>query len=206
MPSSEAIVLPTTVRPKKYRLRLQPDFGNFTFQGEETVDVEVVESTAEIVLNAADLKIASAVLHRDGGSSTATNIALDSSRQTATLTFAEPIPAGDASLEISFTGELNDKLHGFYRSEYTDADGETRYLATTQFEATDARRAFPCWDEPAQKASFDLTLVIPSDLVAVSNNPVVEEVAVDGGLKSLRFGETPVMSTYLLAFVIGDLV
>ncbi len=206
MPSSEAIVLPTTVRPKKYRLRLQPDFNNFTFQGEETVDVEVVESTAEIVLNAADLKIASAVLHRNGGSSTATNIALDSSRQTATLTFAEPIPAGDASLEISFTGDLNDKLHGFYRSEYTDADGETRYLATTQFEATDARRAFPCWDEPAHKASFDLTLVIPSDLVAVSNNPVVEEVAVDGGLKSLRFGETPVMSTYLLAFIIGDLV
>ena len=206
MPSSEAIVLPTTVRPKKYQLRLQPDFSNFTFQGEETVDVEVVDSTAEIVLNAADLKINSAVLHRNGRSSTATNIVLDSSRQTATLTFAEPIPAGDASLEISFTGDLNDKLHGFYRSEYTDPDGETRFLATTQFEATDARRAFPCWDEPAHKASFDLTLVIPSDLVAVSNNPVVEEVAVDGGLKSLRFGETPVMSTYLLAFIIGDLV
>ena len=206
MPSSEAIVLPTTVRPKKYRLRLQPDFSNFTFQGEETVDVEVVESTVEIVLNAADLEIASAVLRRNGGSSDATNIALDESRQTATLTFAEPIPAGDASLEISFTGELNDKLHGFYRSEYTAPDGETRYLATTQFEATDARRAFPCWDEPAHKASFDLTLVIPSDLVAVSNNPVVEEVAVDGGFMSLRFGETPVMSTYLLAFVIGDLV
>ncbi len=206
MPSSEAIVLPTTVRPKKYQLRLQPDFSNFTFQGEETVDVEVVDSTAEIVLNAADLKINSAVLHRNGRSSTATNIVLASSRQTATLTFAERIPAGDASLEISFTGDLNDKLHGFYRSEYTDPDGETRFLATTQFEATDARRAFPCWDEPAHKASFDLTLVIPSDLVAVSNNPVVEEVAVDGGLKSLRFGETPVMSTYLLAFIIGDLV
>ena len=206
MPSSEAIVLPKTVLPKKYQLKLQPDFSKFTFQGEETVDIEVVEATTEIALNAADLKIASAVLHRSGTSSTATNIALDKSRQTVTLTFAETIPAGDASLEISFTGELNDKLHGFYRSEYTDPEGETRYLATTQFEATDARRAFPCWDEPAHKASFDLTLVIPSDLVAISNNPVVEEVAVEGGLKSLRFGETPVMSTYLLAFVIGDLV
>ena len=206
MPSSEATVLPKTVLPKKYQLKLQPDFSKFTFQGEETVDIEVVEATTEIALNAADLKIASAVLHRSGTSSTATNIALDKSRQTVTLTFAETIPAGDASLEISFTGELNDKLHGFYRSEYTDPEGETRYLATTQFEATDARRAFPCWDEPAHKASFDLTLVIPSDLVAISNNPVVEEVAVEGGLKSLRFGETPVMSTYLLAFVIGDLV
>ncbi len=206
MPSSEAIVLPKTVLPKKYQLKLQPDFSKFTFQGEETVDIEVVEATTEIALNSADLKIASAVLHRSGTSSTATNIALDKSRQTVTLTFAETIPAGDASLEISFTGELNDKLHGFYRSEYTDPEGETRYLATTQFEATDARRAFPCWDEPAHKASFDLTLVIPSDLVAISNNPVVEEVAVEGGLKSLRFGETPVMSTYLLAFVIGDLV
>ena len=180
MPSSEAIVLPKTVRPKKYQLKLQPDFSKFTFQGEETVDIEVVEATTEIALNAADLKIASAVLHRSGTSSTATNIALDKSRQTVTLTFAETIPAGDASLEISFTGELNDKLHGFYRSEYTDPEGETRYLATTQFEATDARRAFPCWDEPAHKASFDLTLVIPSDLVAISNNPVVEEVAVEG--------------------------
>ena len=115
MPSSEAIVLPKSVRPKKYQLKLQPNFSDFTFQGEETVDIEVVEPTAEIVLNAADLQIASAVLRCGGVSSTPANIALDDSRQTATLTFPETILAGEASLEIAFTGELNDKLHGFYR-------------------------------------------------------------------------------------------
>jgi puromycin-sensitive aminopeptidase len=104
-----------------------------------------------------------------------------------------------------FTGELNDKLRGFYRSQYTDANGDTRYLAATQFEATDARRAFPCWDEPERKASFEVILLIPEDMVAVSNTPVVEEGPPWSGLKAVRFAETPVMSTYLLAFIVGDL-
>ena len=123
--------------------------------------------------------------------------------------FDSEIPTGPATLELTFTGELNDRLRGFYRSHYTDIDGHERYLATTQFEATDARRAFPCWDEPAVKAAFKVTLVVPGDLVAVSNMPVVsEEVAPSASpasLKVVRFSETPVMSTYLLAFVVGDL-
>ena len=206
MPSSEAFVLPSTVRPVKYKLKLQPDLGNFTFQGTESIDVQVLEPTSEVVLNAVDLKIGSATLHRGGISSVVTGITFDESRQTVTLAFGEPIPTGDARLDIEFTGELNDRLHGFYRSEYTTPEGEQRYLAATQFEATDARRAFPCWDEPAQKASFEVTLVIPSHLVAISNSPVVEEVQLEPGLKSLRFGDTPIMSTYLLAFLVGDLV
>ena len=107
---------------------------------------------------------------------------------------------------MRFTGVLNDRLVGFYRSEYQDTEGQTRHLATTQFEATDARRAFPCWDEPAQKAVFDVTLVFDDSLQAVSNTPIVEENGAGPGLKSVRFGETPIMSTYLLAFVVGDLV
>ena len=107
---------------------------------------------------------------------------------------------------MRFTGTLNDRLVGFYRSEYQDNEGRTRHLATTQFEATDARRAFPCWDEPARKSVFDVTLVFDDSLQAVSNTPIVEESAPGPGLRSVRFGETPVMSTYLLAFVVGDLV
>ena len=107
---------------------------------------------------------------------------------------------------MEFTGILNDRLVGFYRSEYQDAEGQTRHLATTQFEATDARRAFPCWDEPAQKAVFDVTLIFDDAYQAVSNTPIVEESSPAPGLRSVRFGETPIMSTYLLAFVVGDLV
>ena len=206
MTTTEAVTLPTTALPRKYRITLQPDFAGFTFQGSESVDIQVVEATTEITMNAIDLEIGAASLTRNGESVPAASIAFDEGRQTVALGFSQPIPPGDATLEIEFTGELNDRLHGFYRSEYTTPEGEQRFLATTQFEATDARRAFPCWDEPARKASFEVTLVIPSDMVAVSNTPVTEESEPEPGLKSVRFGETPVMSTYLLAFVVGDLV
>ena len=206
MTTSEAIVLPATVSPKKYTIKLQPDLVQFTFQGEESIDVQVLQPTSEVMLNAVELQISSATLVREGSASTATTIDFDEERQTVTLGFGDQIPAGEARLDIEFTGQLNDKLHGFYRSEYTSPEGEQRYLAATQFEATDARRAFPCWDEPAHKASFEVTLVIPADLEAVSNTPIIEETIVEPGLKSLRFGETPVMSTYLLVFVVGDLV
>jgi puromycin-sensitive aminopeptidase len=133
-------------------------------------------------------------------------ISFNEKAETVTLEFGEVISAGPARLEIDFTGVLNDKLRGFYRSEYPGPGGESRYLATTQFEATDARRAFPCWDEPAHKATFQVTLVFPSNLSAVSNTQVLVESEAGPGLKSVRFAETPVMSTYLLAFVVGDLV
>ena len=206
MTTSEAVVLPTTVLPRKYRLTLKPDLTSFTFEGSESVEVQVAEPTSEIVLNAIDLEIASATVQQSGSSAAASSITYDEERQTASLGFSQNIGAGGATLDIVFTGVLNDRLHGFYRSEYTSPEGEQSYLATTQFEATDARRAFPCWDEPAHKASFEVTLVIPSDLVAVSNTPIVEETEPEPDLKSITFGETPVMSTYLLAFVVGDLV
>ncbi|GIT44033.1 MAG: hypothetical protein Ct9H300mP11_19690 [Chloroflexota bacterium] len=133
------------------------------------------------------------------------SVHFDKEAETATLEFGNTIEPGEARLEMAFSGELNDKLIGFYRSEYTSQDGETRYLATTQFEATDARRAFPCWDEPAKKATFEVTLVFADEYQAVSNTPVVEETVPGTGLKSIRFAETPVMSTYLLAFVVGNL-
>ena len=206
MPTSEAVVLPANVRPTKYSIRLQPDLDQFTFHGEEAIRIQVMEPTSEILLNAVELQIQSATLSRNGVTTAATQITHDQSRESLTLSFGETIPAGEANLEIEFTGELNDKLRGFYRSEYTNDQGERRNMATTQFEPTDARRAFPCWDEPAQKASFQVTLVVPSGMAAISNTPVVEEIEAGSGLKALSFAETPVMSTYLLAFVVGDLV
>jgi puromycin-sensitive aminopeptidase len=206
MPSYEAVVLPENVRPSSYNIKLQPDLDKFTFQGEETIHIRVLEPTSEILLNAVEIKVRSAILSRNGARTATTQISYDVARETLTLSFGETIPVGEADLEIEFAGELNDKLRGFYRSEYTDGQGVLKRLATTQFEPTDARRAFPCWDEPAQKASFQVTLVVPSGMAAISNTPVVEEREAGTGLKSLRFAETPVMSTYLLAFIVGDLV
>ena len=205
MPSADAVVLPENVRPVHYQITLQPDMNNFTFDGLEVIDIDVKESTSSIVLNAADLKVPAAMLIKDGRWIRADSITLDEESQTATLSFPETIEAGPAQLDLRFVGELNDKLHGFYRSQYVNPEGEVSYLATTQFEATDARRAFPCWDEPACKATFQLTLNIPSDMVAVSNTPILEQAGLDAGFKSIMFGRTPIMSTYLMAFVIGDL-
>ena len=206
MPSADAVVLPTNVKPAKYRMTLQPDLGTFTFTGEQTIDVEILLPTARVALNAAELEISDVTLRRNGTSIPAQSVSLDEATETATLDFGRTLAQGPAQLDMKFTGVLNDRLVGFYRSEYQDTEGQTRYLATTQFEATDARRAFPCWDEPAQKAVFDVTLVFDDSLQAVSNTPVVEESSPMPGLRSVRFGETPVMSTYLLAFVVGDLV
>ena len=205
MPASDAVVLPETARPSKYRIKLQPDLKNFTFDGEQSVDLLILEATSTIVLNSIDLEISKTTLHANGTTLTSKSVTIDKDAETATLDFGETIQPGDARLEMAFTGELNDKLMGFYRSEYTSQDGETRYLATTQFEPTDARRAFPCWDEPAKKATFEVTLVFSDEYQAVSNTPVVEEAVPGPGLKSVRFAETPIMSTYLLAFIVGNL-
>ena len=205
MPNADAVVLPDNVRPVHYQITLQPDMENFTFDGLEVIDIDVKEATSEIVLNAADLKIPAATVMQGGSSARATSITLDSDSQTVTLAFAEPVQPGLSQLDLRFTGELNDRLHGFYRSQYVNPEGEVSYLATTQFEATDARRAFPCWDEPACKATFQLTLNIPANMVTVSNTPIIQQAGLDAGYKSVMFGRTPIMSTYLMAFIVGDL-
>ena len=206
MTTSEATILPGNVRPDRYELTLTPDFDTFTFNGEETVSVELLEPTATVVLNSAEIAIQSSSLTLpDGAALTPRAVQFDEKNETVSLEFDRLVPAGPAELRIEFSGELNDRLRGFYRSQYKASDGQTRFLATTQFEATDARRAFPCWDEPALKANFKASLVVPSDLVAVSNMPVSSETDEGDGLKRVTFAETPPMSTYLLAFVVGDL-
>ena len=204
MAKSNAILLPANVRPVKYRLTLEPDLQRFTFKGQETIAIEVLESTSTITMNSIDIEAQSCTYVAGGKRIDAQGISHDGEQETVTFDFGEDLEEGPASLDIAFTGELNDKLRGFYRSQYQDIDGNDQWLASTQFESTDARRAFPCWDEPALKATFELTLLVPSGLVAVSNMPVVNETQA-GGVKTIAFAESPIMSTYLLAFVIGDL-
>ncbi len=205
MSGPEVSLLPPHVRPTKYRITLAPDLSLFTFAGEEMIDLEVAQPTSEIVLNAAEISVQAASLTLpDGRVIPAARIAPDSAAETVAFQFGEKVPAGRAQLQLRFTGELNDRLHGFYRSHYGGPDGVQRALATTQFEATDARRAFPCWDEPAIKARFEVTLVVPSHLTAISNTTAVGETAAGPGAKRVRFAETPPMSTYLLAFLVGE--
>jgi puromycin-sensitive aminopeptidase len=195
--------LPSNVTPDRYDLRLTPDLRAFTFAGEERVAVQVHQATAEVVLNALELEIDSVVAERSGQALNG-RVEFEAARERAHFHFNEPLAVGAWTLVIKFRGVLNDKLHGFYRSQYTDAAGKTFTIATTQFEATDARRALPCWDEPALKAVFKVTLVVDENLTALSNAGVASERSIGGGKKEVVFKDTIRMSTYLLAFIVGE--
>lgn len=194
--------LPRHVRPDRYELRLEPDLSGAVFHGHVMIVVTVDRPTDVIVCNALELAIESALVEDAAGQRQPASITLDEPLQRCTLTVARPLVPGEWRLHIGFRGTLNDKLRGFYRSTYKDRDGKAQPLAATQFEATDARRAFPCWDEPDFKAVFSTTLVIDSALTAVSNSAVLSETQ-ERGKKVVRFADTMKMSTYLVAFVVG---
>ena len=158
------------VFPVNYDLEFEPDFKKFRFRGKERIEIKVSRPTNKIALNAAELEIKECKVLWNEKTITAT-IKLDLKTEELTISLPQKI-SGNAHLLIDFVGSLNDKLVGFYRSKY-EYKGKNRYLATTQFEAADARRAFPCWDEPEAKASFDVLLVVDSNLTAISNMPVI---------------------------------
>ena len=196
--------LPTNVTPERYELKLTPDLTTWTFTGDEKISIHVHEPVREIILNAAELELHAVSLQTADGKVREGRVNLDTENERATLSFAEPVPAGRGDLQIQFSGILNDKLHGFYRSTYKGADGQDKPLASTQFESTDARRAFPCWDEPAFKAVYQVTLVVDEKLTAISNARVVRENALPGNKKAVVFADSMKMSTYLVAFIVGE--
>ncbi len=203
---SDPYRLPRTVVPSRYDLTLAPDLAAATFTGEETVTVTVHEATAEVLLNAVELQIGTVAATDERGRRVSGTAQLEPQHDRARLVFREPLRPGVWRLHLAFNGVLNDRLRGFYRSRYTDASGVEHRLAATQFEATDARRAFPCWDEPAFKAVFAATLMIDEKLTAVSNTRIISSRPGPApGMKTVRFADTIVMSTYLVAFVVGEL-
>jgi len=197
--------LPRTVVPNHYALTLSPELDKATFGGLAIIDVEITGATEEIVLNAAQLTITDATLRNDSGARIAADATTDETSERATLTLSDQAEPGAWRLEISFEGVLNDDLRGFYRSVYTDGDGNEKTIATTQFEATDARRAFPCWDEPDFKATYGVTLVVDESLTAISNAPEVARESAGSGKVAITFKDTMKMSTYLVAFIVGEL-
>jgi len=173
--------------------------------------LDVIEETTSISLNTLDLKIQSTKITNGSTLITsAPDLTYNEDTQTTKISFKDTISAGSkVSLTQDFTGTLNDNMAGFYRSSYKGADGSDKFMATTQMEPTDARRAFPCFDEPSLKAEFTITLIADKEMTCLSNMDVESEDQVDssygGKKKAVTFRKSPLMSTYLLAFIVGEL-
>ncbi|KAF3775501.1 Aminopeptidase M1 [Nymphaea thermarum] len=202
--------LPGFVVPRRYDLRLKPDLSTCKFDGFVEIDVEIMQETRNIVLNAADLSVSNdgnslwLKKSENGAASVVlrpSSVNLFEENDILALGFDDVLPLGKATLGIGFQGILNDQMKGFYRSTFV-LNGEKRNMAVTQFEPADARRCFPCWDEPSIKATFKLTVEAPLDMIALSNMPALDE-RIDGPTKIVCFEETPIMSTYLVAIVVG---
>ncbi|MBI3783068.1 MAG: M1 family metallopeptidase [Deltaproteobacteria bacterium] len=185
------------VMPVRYDLRLEADLGEWKFLGTERLEVKVQRPVSEVHLHCIDLDVRSAAVESGGKRQTAV-VRYNPQAETVVLTFGAPLAAGTAHLDIAFNGVILERLRGFYRSHKDGA----RY-ASTQFEAADARRAFPCFDEPEFKARFALTLVIPPGNVAVSNGAQIESQTLADGRLQIRFAETPPISSYLVAYCVG---
>ena len=198
---TRSVRLSKDVHATRYNIRLKPDLDTFIFTGEEDISLEIRKSARSITLHAADLDIQKAEL-RIGPKILTPTISYNEHAETATFSFKERVPKGKGKLTLIFAGILNDTMRGFYRSRY-EYMGTTHHLAVTQFESTDARRAFPCFDEPSHKSIFDVTLIVPQDRTAISNTIETEITEHQGGYKAIRFAPSPKMSSYLVAFIVG---
>src|SRR3989344_3279774 len=195
--------LPHYIKPEKYKLLVKPDLEDFTFEGSETISLVIKKSINDIILHAKELDIFNVEFRMSNSEFKTNKIKYNIKSETATFIFPRKLPKGKGELSLKFKGILNDKMRGFYRSRNIHQNKE-KHIATTQFETTDARRAFPCFDEPAQKAIFDVTIMVPPGLTAISNTIETNIQEHAGGYKAVQFSPTPKMSTYLLAFIVGD--
>lgn len=198
--------LPKSVIPETYDVFLSPDLTTCKFGGILDILLEVVEETKFVVFNIADIELTESSIKlkykEQEKEFVPVSVKIDSENELLILQYDDLLPLGKAVLHIEYAGTLNDQMKGFYRSSYT-VNGESRNMAVTQFEVSDARRCFPCWDEPVFKATYIVTVEAPIDRVVLSNMPVDSE-EVSGQKKIVKFKETPRMSTYLVAVVVGE--
>lgn len=207
------VLLPSTIIPTRYDIKLTPDFEKFTFDGEVTIHLETTDTLEkackDITMHAKELCFLSASVQVTGGGPAVEAVEIRDHKKETTITFVFPdgtiAPSSTLVLHIQYIGFLNNQMAGFYRSSYTNIHGEKKIMASTQFESLDARRAFPCWDEPARKAIFGVTLMVPVALTAFSNMPEKCSRTLEGGaLREITYLDSPKMSTYLVAFCVGE--
>ncbi len=207
----KSVRLMNHISPYAYDLELKPDLESGTFSGFEIIKIKIDKEINQITLHSKDIDIKTVKIsnasklskNNQAKEQFASKITYDLKKETATFFFKNKIKIGVEKLSIVFTGIINNSLRGFYKSKYI-LDGKDKFIATTQFEATDARRAFPCFDEPAQKATFKVSLIIPENHEAISNTLPTDIREHSAGYKIVSFAPTPIMSTYLLAFITGE--
>lgn len=203
------VLLPGDVEPSLYELSISTNLtGNYLFAGRVRIHVDVKSKSAtQVVLHSKELHVQSCSYTGDGGVAlAAVSVTHDLKDNTVKLGFGAALGEGEGVLDVEFLGLHNSAMAGFYRSAYTDRDGNKATMASSQFEPLEARRCFPCFDEPARKAKFKVTLEVDDGLTALSNMPVESDTLMDDGKRrKVVFEESVVMSTYLLAFVVGQL-
>lgn len=193
--------LPKTVVPKHYTLTFEPDLAQRTFRGEATIAVEVREPVTEVMLNALELEIDTASLLDESAAPVPLEATLNGEAQT--LTLAVNLAPGPHTLHFTFRGKIGTAAQGFFYDKYQTPSG-TKLMLGTQMEVADARRVFPCWDEPAYRTTFDITLVVTEKFTAVTNMPEIRSEPRDDGRKAVTFARTPSMPTYLVAMCAGE--
>jgi aminopeptidase N len=191
--------LPEVAAPENYKLSFVPDLEKATFEGEETIVIRVLKPTAEITLNAADIDFHEVTI-TSGGNTQKAKVTSEKDKEMVVLGVEKPLGAGPATVHITYAGILNNEMRGLYLGK----DDKGRKYAATQFEATDARRAFPSFDEPDYKATFDITTVADNGQVAISNTKIASDTPGPGDKHTVRFVTTPKMSSYLAALVVGN--
>ncbi|MHA1332090.1 MAG: M1 family metallopeptidase, partial [Candidatus Hodarchaeales archaeon] len=190
----------TDLMPEHYNIHLEIDLNNFRFSGVTDIEIKSNEDVKEIILNANDLAIWDCKVKNEDQYEDCT-FSINPKKEE--LIIELPRPKKEIGLKINYEGKINDLLVGLYRSKYVK-DGKEQYVAVTQFEETDARRAFPCFDHPSKKATFDIEFVIDKSHTAIANTPILEEKSLNGNKKLVKFETTPKMCTYLLFFGVGD--
>src|SRR3984885_9840125 len=191
--------LPESARPENYKLTFTPDLEKATFQGDETISIRVLKSTSEITLNAVDIDFQDVTI-TSGGATQKAKVTTQKEKEMVALTVEKPLAAGPASIHISYTGILNSEMRGLYLGK----DDQGRKYAASQFESTDARRAYPSFDEPDYKATFDITAIADKGQVAISNQKVLSDKPGPGDKHAVTFATTAKMSSYLAALVVGN--
>jgi len=194
------VTLPSDVRPERYAINIVPNADKLTFEGHEAITVTVKRATKRIVLNAADIAVQKVSISCLPDAPT---IAYDKDQQTVAFTFSKAIEPGRYTLALDYTGLIYEQASGLFALDYQGANGKQRAIFT-QFENSDARRLIPSWDEPGVKAVYSLTVQAPAGQIAVSNMPVAAATPAAGGAQSVRFADTPKMSSYLLFLAVGD--